>query len=180
MLSREVQSSRNEKELTFVLPFQKGDQVEGLIIWANHQRKISLSWPSAEEEPTMSIGEAIFEPVQLEAAPLLAKDNPFCRCAQERDRPIWPELYDCSAEVLSPSEGCLSYSATCDELLACANGTPWLPPTCPEGQVNAGALERCYHSCAPNIRECPTGLTCEPWQGAHVCFPGAAKPGIAK
>jgi hypothetical protein len=184
-LSGEVQVFRSADQLAFTLPYVQGNEVRGAIFWENQSRSIELIWPKEAEVPAMTIGPKKSAEAAPDAAPLLEPQSSFCECVAKQHKTsrggsapvevanaqalIGPTT--CLGEVLSPSAGCQKYAKECDELLACANGDPWFAPECPEGQANAGAMERCYQVCQLNVGGCPDHFSCEPWQGAHVCFP---------
>ncbi len=183
----EMVTYRLGDELSFLVPFAPGSILEGYVSWQTHRRALRLAWN--EDEPALSLGEA--EPLGDEpaspTAPLeLTQDGATCTCARKEFEkrasargPIQADnardvdlKNDCIHQVLSPEAGCeAAYEGDCEKLLACENGDPWFPPACPEGSAPGGALERCLPLCDPKERPCESGV-CQPWQGAHLCFPG--------
>ena len=158
--------------------------MRGAIVWEDQRREIELIWPAGAEIPTMTIGPKEAAEAAPPVAPLLEAKSNFCECVAKRveseRKPPPEDVFNphallrstkCLEHLLSPSEGCQRFAKNCDELLACANGDPWFAPECPEGQANAGAMERCYEVCVPGVKSCRENFSCEPWQGAHVCFP---------
>lgn len=82
----------------------------------------------------------------------------YCACGKDCAKMSAPADADCTR----------TYANDCQKMLACAAGGHDAPPSCPDGQAHAGALQRCRPLCSKDV-PCAKG-TCTPWQGGNVCM----------
>ncbi len=151
-----------EDEVVLVVPVVAGDRFLADFSWSDRTQRLAVQWPDGAPFPEM-----IFQKPSKDAPspfpPALALE-PLCGCAQAHDATL-----TCLGELLAPSPDCArTFPGACDKILACAEGDPETPPSCPSGQANAGATNRCFVLCGPG-RPCAAGV-CSPWQGGQVCM----------
>lgn len=151
-----------DDKTVLLVPVLEGDRFAADFSWSDRTQRLSIEWPAGASFPTM-IFQKPSKSAPSEAPPPLALE-PFCGCLKSK----LPDS-SCLGRVLSPIPDCArSYEGSCEKLLACAEGDPEAPPTCPNGQANAGATGRCFTLCGED-RPCAQGV-CTEWQGGRVCM----------
>ncbi|MAA79688.1 MAG: hypothetical protein CL916_10550 [Deltaproteobacteria bacterium] len=167
-----------QTKVTLVMPIQKSETWNIQLHQENHHRVIKIQRTN-EEIMRLHIsvsqrieGGKIHTPSasQLELCTCQKKENPSERC---------PEIIGliggldntcnqaCDTLYARDTELCMQ-EETCSDKLACATGTPWALPTCPDGSVHAGATGGCFKLCDQHT-PCEQG-TCSEWMDAMVCF----------
>lgn len=161
-------------QVMLVAPVLPEDTLVADFYWPTGKKsRLTIRFPANLEEQTVEFDRHWVE----ESAPPLDLG------------PAAEELCACQKKLLGssscldlpaqPSAEChATYGGECGKLLGCTSGDPRFPPSCPAGQVNAGAMERCTPLCGPG-RTCAGGLRCSDWQGGEVCLPEASIPASA-
>jgi hypothetical protein len=163
-------NGRQTTEVMLVAPVLPEDDLLADFYWPNGKKsRLEIRFPANLEEQTVAFetfGEEPSEP--LDPGPL---GDELCRCHEQLTG-----SKGCLGLPAQPSADCKrTYGTDCAQLLGCASGDPRSPPSCPAGQANAGALERCAPLCGPG-RTCAAGQRCVDWQRGEVCLPEASVP----
>ena len=164
---------RERTEVMLVAPVLPEDDLLADFYWPNGKKsRLEVRFPANLEEQTVKFEDFVDEPSQpLDPGPL---GDELCKCQQQLTG-----KHGCLGLPAQPSADCKrTYGSDCERLLGCASGDARFPPSCPAGQANAGALERCTPLCGPG-RTCAAGQRCVDWQRGEVCLPEASLPAAA-
>ena len=161
-------------EVVLVAPVLPEDTLIADFYWPTGKKsRLTIRFPANLEEQTVEFDKKWVEEAStpLDLGPDAAE---LCECQKKLGGSS-----SCLGLPAQPSAECrATYGTDCARLVACASGDPRFPPTCPAGQVNAGAMERCTPLCGPG-RSCAAGQRCVDWQRGEVCLPEASIPASA-
>jgi hypothetical protein len=163
----EVMVNRLDGDVTLVAPVLEGEVFKAQFYWHDHSEMLTIS--RDPKDPEMGI-QYLHPTKGGKARAESSIANKLCSCFRALNHS------DVCAYTLAEDEDCVrTYSDSCEKMIACASGNPYVMPTCKPGYVNIGARLACLQQCDKNTA-CPSGSTCGTKQGYSVCMAGVPSP----
>ncbi|MEZ0314369.1 MAG: hypothetical protein ACAI38_21590 [Myxococcota bacterium] len=153
--------------MSIVTPVLAGAPLTVDLAWADHTQRLQ-----ATRGANGKISAGLTPPKRAVAAalPASSEQEMLCACA----RLVTP-ANDCGDLHGSTRPHCFTTYPVkqpeleaCQHLLACAQGAPESPPSCPDGYTIAGGTRQCFPQCSEAV-PCKLGQ-CVPWPGTQVCM----------
>ena len=166
-----------EDAADYIVPLSPGTAVRTEFHWSDRSQTLTVSWEG--DEPVMAFGEA--QPAEVPERTADERADRLCECHQQvvgekvcrNHVQRFGEWTECEGTTCQHAFGALTdecfaaYADDCEALLHCAQGDGLAPPSCPDGEVIAGAIGQCFALCDA-AHPCAAG-TCVPWQGSGIC-----------